>query len=299
MDPIAAPSPKPPSPGTLRLGCALWSFKGWIGSFYPPDTKPAQMLELYAARLTAVEGNSMFYTMPSTETLQRWAAQLPEGFAFCPKLSRELSHRGLLSPALLAVDHVLDDLQPLARRAGPIFAQLPPSYGPDRLDDLERFLTGWSHGRWPLQLEVRHPGWFDKPHHEALTALLRLLRVGRVSLDTRPIYECDDDPQVHSARRKPRVPLVAEPTTSVVLVRYIGHPVPDHNQPYLLEWAERIDGWLRRGLDVLFFAHCPMEERSPELARRLHTLLSQRGAPVEPLPWDSVLDERPQLDLFS
>lgn len=297
MDPLPPPAP-PPQAGTLRLGCAVWAFRGWVGGFYPDGTETSEMLELYAARLTAVEGNSMFYAMPSAETLRGWAEKLPEGFAFCPKLSREITHRGLLSPALLDVDHVLDDLQPLRPRSGPIFAQLPPSYGPDRLDDLERFLTGWPRGRWPLQLEVRHRAWFDPPHHEALTELLRLLRIGRVCLDTRPIYECDDDPQLAVERRKPRVPLVAQPTTDTMFVRYIGHPRPANNAPYLRGWAERIDGWLRRGIHVLFFAHCPDEARSPELARQLHGLLSERGAPIDALPWDAVWQEPPQLDLF-
>ncbi len=176
--------------------------------------------------------------------------------------------------------------------------QLPPSYGPDRLDDLERFLTGWPHGRWPVQLELRHAGWFSDPHHGAVQDLLRMLKIGRVSLDTRPVYECDDDPQVLSERRKPQVPLVAEPTAATVLVRYIGHPVPENNEPYLIEWADRIDGWLRDGVNVIFFAHCPMEERSPDLARRLHRLLSDRGAPIEALPWDAAARAQPQLSLF-
>ena len=40
-----------------------------------------------------------------------------------------------------------------------------------------------------------------------LDDLLTKLNIARVLLDTRPIYNCPDDPQALSNRQKPKVPL--------------------------------------------------------------------------------------------
>lgn len=46
----------------FRLGCAVWSYKGWVGDFYPQRSRPTKFLHLYSQRLTAVEGNTTFYS---------------------------------------------------------------------------------------------------------------------------------------------------------------------------------------------------------------------------------------------
>ncbi|MGK7947197.1 MAG: DUF72 domain-containing protein, partial [Microcystaceae cyanobacterium] len=48
---------------TFYLGCAVWSYEGWLGSFYPTKTPKKDFLSLYSQRLTAVEGNTTFYAV--------------------------------------------------------------------------------------------------------------------------------------------------------------------------------------------------------------------------------------------
>lgn len=279
--------------GSLHVGCAVWAFRGWVGSMYPEGTEPKDMLHLYGQRLTAVEGNTTFYSTPSPETTRQWASELPRGFRFCPKLARAVTHDGDLT----ALGPFLEAIAPLGELMGPVFAQLPGRVGPSALHEIETLLDAWP-SDVPLHLEVRHEAFFAGQPREALREMLARREMGQVMLDTRPIYECPDDPQVHSERRKPKLPLLAEPLSGTALVRYIGHPTPARNEPYLVAWAEKIDAWLRQGIDVIFFAHCPMEERSPALARRFHALLRERGAEVGKLPWDEVRTRAPQLDLF-
>jgi uncharacterized protein YecE (DUF72 family) len=76
---------------SLYLGCPIWSFKGWVGSFFPKGTKPADFLWEYDRRLNTVEGNTTFYATPSPEKLARWVKETPETFRFCPKLPRAIS----------------------------------------------------------------------------------------------------------------------------------------------------------------------------------------------------------------
>ncbi|NJO07419.1 MAG: DUF72 domain-containing protein, partial [Chloroflexaceae bacterium] len=71
------------------------------------------------------------------------------------------------------------------------------------------------------------------------------------------------------------------------LVRYIAHPDLPLNDPLLDEWAERLALWLRDGVQVYWFMHCPDESRSPELCRALYRRLA-RLIDLPPLPWDDI-----------
>ena len=282
--------------GSFFLGCAVWAYPGWNGSFYPKQ--PGDTLERYAERLTTVEGNSFFYALPATATLEAWVERTPEEFRFCPKLPRDVTHSGLLEPFIGLSRKFLDYLRPLAPRLGPIFAQLPPSYGPQHFDDLEVFLRAWPTEAPPLLVEVRHADWYEPQPHAALKALTTHLGVGRVVLDTRAVYGEGPDPQVATRNRKPKVPAVPLATARTCMVRYIGNPDMERNESNLDEWARKVDSWLPAGRDVYFFAHCPEEEHSPFIARELQRRLEDLGAPVPPLPWDGVPGTPLQQDLF-
>ncbi|HEY9877775.1 MAG TPA: DUF72 domain-containing protein [Leptolyngbyaceae cyanobacterium] len=271
-------------------GCAVWAYKDWVGSFFPPGSKAKDFLKLYCDRFTAVEGNTTFYSMPDAETIQRWAETMPSTFRFCPKLPKAFSHQGKLMPHLEESLKFLETLKPLGSRLGPLFIQLPPSYSPAQFSDLREFLAAWPRQQFPIAVEVRHIGWFQEPITTRLNQMLSALGVGRVLLDTRPIYEGvalpEDDPQLNSERKKPKVPLQPEVTAPFTLIRYISHPDFDQNEPYFQEWVPRLKQWLEAGTEIYFFAHCPIEERSPAIARHIYHQLQQEGAILPPLLWD-------------
>lgn len=281
----------------FRLGCAIWAYKEWVGDLFPPGSRASEFLQLYGRRFTAVEGNTTFYSVPNAEMVQRWATETPPGFEFCLKLPRDVTHQGLLVPQIPRAIAFIEQMQGLGDRLGPIFAQLPPSYSPANLDDLSKFLAVCA-AKTPLAVEVRHPDWFQPAHTQQLNAVLEKFGVGRVLLDTRPIYECPDDPQLHSERRKPNVPLQPVVTASFSLIRYISHPEREMNQRYLAEWVPYVDQWLRQGTQIYFFVHCPVEARSPANARHFQHLLEQRNAPVPALPWNAIAPPPSQLSLF-
>jgi uncharacterized protein YecE (DUF72 family) len=283
---------------TFSLGCAVWAFKGWVGDFYPPKSRPTDFLSLYSQRFNTVEGNATFYVVPDREVLKRWVAETPQGFEFCLKLPRELTHNGLLKSSIPGSIRFFEHVQTLGDRLGITFAQLPPSYSPDAIADLTEFLTTWATTKAPLALEVRHPDWFSEPHQSKLNDLLQQLGIGRVLLDSRPVYEADDDPQINSARRKPRLPLQISLTANFALVRFISHPRLDLNEVFLQEWVHQIDLWLQQGIQVYFFVHCPTEERSPHNARHFQHLLESHAINVPALPWSSLEAPPTQLSLF-
>ena len=280
----------------LFLGCPIWAHKGWIGSLFPKGTKSGAFLREYARRLNTVEGNTTFYAVPAPETLARWQADTPNGFHFCPKIPRAVSHAGALRPNLDEARRFGELMaHGLGSRLGPIFLQLPPRYSPKMLDDLRAFLEAWP-TNIRLAVEVRHLDWFDSQADAALNDLLREHDAARVLIDTRPIRDMPEaevgEESVYvrlqqAQERKPNVPLLPERTASFAFVRYIGHPNLELNEPLLAEWARRAAGWLAEGADVYVFCHCPDENVDPWLCRELHRRVAAL-APIAPLPWDEV-----------
>ncbi|AFZ26821.1 hypothetical protein Cylst_4760 [Cylindrospermum stagnale PCC 7417] len=280
------------------IGCAVWAYKGWVGEIYPQGTRTTDFLRVYSRRFTTVEGNTTFYAVPNQETVSRWASVTPPGFEFCLKLPRDITHQGLLQPYIPDALKFLEGMRPLGKHLGPMFAQLPPSYPPTLLDDLTAFLSAWPRTDAPLALEVRHRDWFREPHASNLTALLEKLGVGRVLLDSRPVYTGDDDPQLESERRKPKVPVQFSVTAPFTLIRFISHPNLSVNQPFMEEWVTQIQQWLQTGVRIYFFVHCPTEERSPSTALYFQQLLEQSGAAIPPLPSHNPDHPPTQLNLF-
>jgi uncharacterized protein YecE (DUF72 family) len=282
------------------IGCPIWGYKEWIGTFFPPHTPQKDFLRLYSQKLTAVEGNTTFYAVPPAATIARWRQDTPETFRFCFKIPRDISHSGLLAEAKEATQAFIHRMQGLGERLGPMFLQLPPSFGPDHLPQLQAFLNFWP--QTPrLAVEVRHPAFFSEPHASALDNLLQMHQVGRVLMDTRPIrIGTAEERQILQAReRKPDLPVVTVVASDFAFVRYIGHPRMEVNEPFLDTWAQQMTLWLRQGMTIFAFCHCPFEVHSPsiclELYRRVQALIS-----LPALPWqkESTDSEPEQPTLF-
>jgi uncharacterized protein YecE (DUF72 family) len=280
------------------LGCAVWAYKKWVGDLFPTGSRPTDFLSLYSHRFTTVEGNTTFYAIPDIKTIHRWKDQTPEDFKFCLKFPRSITHQGLLQPQISAALKFIEKMQSLETRLGPFFAQLPPSYSPEVKEDLYQFLEAISIKNIQLALEVRHPDWFKDPEKTTFNQYLKELEMGRVLLDTRPVYLGEDDPQLQSERRKPSLPVQFDLTSNFTLIRFISHPTLSVNQPFLEEWATQINQWLSAGTQIYFFVHCPVEDYSPRTARHFQTLLEQQNIPVYPLPWNLIDTPPTQLNLW-
>lgn len=285
----------------FHLGLAVWGYRGWLGGFLPEGSRQADFLKLYGQRLRAVECNSVFYAVPSADALERWVAETPEDFRFCPKLPRAVTHEGDLAEAIPDALRYAEHMRThLGDRLGPTFVQLPPTLTPAQGPELAALLNAWrrSEATGPTAVEVRAPAWFREPARERLDTMLARMNIARVILDVRAVYEGPDDPQETKPIRKPNLPLHIALTADFAFVRYISHPDGPRNDRYLDEWAERVHAWLDAGVETWFFVHCPIEDHSPDNLRRLQQRLVDRGAPVPPLPWDGIDDRPTQLGLF-
>jgi len=152
----------------IHIGTSGWSYPGWRGRFYPPEIKPPDWLEYYAARFDTVEINMTFYRSPKPEILQGWAERTPPDFLFTLKANRQITHL----KKLRGVEHDLEHLAFLARqlrgKAGCLLYQLPPSLGKD-LELLGSFLKMLPPG-FRQVIEFRHPSWYDPAVYEVMSA---------------------------------------------------------------------------------------------------------------------------------
>ena len=253
------------------IGCPMWAYKEWVGSFFPAHTPASDFLRVYSRQLNAVEGNTVFYALPSSETIARWCQETPPTFRICPKVSRSISHDARLESSKDEALLFIERMRELGTRLGPMFLQLPPSFAPTHLPQLEAFLNYWpSDAR--LAVEVRHADFYIEDRAQELNTLLSQYNVARVMMDTRPIRTgSTKEQQVLQAReRKPNLPLQIAVTTDFTFVRYIGHPRMEVNKQFLDSWAQQMAEWLRQGITLYVFCHCPFEKHSPEICAALY-----------------------------
>jgi len=286
---------------SLYLGCPIWSFKGWVGNFYPKGTKASDFLREYSKRLTTIEGNTTFYAVPSPKTIESWIEHTPETFRFCPKIPKAISHNGKLLDYADRALHFIDVMRPLAERLGSMFLQLPPRYSPNLLGDLQAFLS-----RMPrdlrLAVEVRHLDWFESPHEESLNQLLAEHNMARVTIDTRPIRSLLGDQNLagssyqsllEARERKPDLPVVPKRTSDFIFLRFIGHPALEHNIEYINEWVDYLVPQMQQGADAFIFCHSPDNLIAPEICREFHRRIAAK-INIPPLPWDALKSDVPE-----
>ncbi len=110
----------------LLAGTSGFSYKEWIGEFYPDKLPAKAMLAHYATRLAAVEINNTFYRMPTAAVSQAWRAQVPDSFRFAIKVPRRISHIKRLRACREELRTLMSALADLAPCLGSLLVQLPP-----------------------------------------------------------------------------------------------------------------------------------------------------------------------------
>ncbi len=144
-----------------HFGTMGFSWKDWVGPFYPPDLASREFLAYYSRIFDTVEIDSTFYGTPRPEVIDRWDAITPPGFKICLKMPREITHEKGLVGAEQELDKFIKTVRSLGDKLGVILLQFPPSFDITSYGALHAFL-----GVLPEDLrfavEIRHASWYDE-----------------------------------------------------------------------------------------------------------------------------------------
>jgi uncharacterized protein YecE (DUF72 family) len=112
-------------PDNLYLGTVSWMKPDWVGPFYPPKLKPAELLGAYARAFRTVEIDATFYRIPSPSTVSGWRDRTPDGFVFAAKVPRAITVIKRLSDCEREMSRFLTVMEPLGEKLGPLLLQFP------------------------------------------------------------------------------------------------------------------------------------------------------------------------------
>jgi uncharacterized protein YecE (DUF72 family) len=152
----------------LLAGTSGFSYKEWLGAFYPEKLPAKGMLAYYATRLPTVEINNTFYRMPKREALEGWRSQVPEEFRFAIKAPRRITHIKRLKDCAAELQYFLPVLDALQPCLGSVLFQLPPHAKRD-VATLSAFVEKLPEG-CRAAFEFRNDSWFAPEVFELLAS---------------------------------------------------------------------------------------------------------------------------------
>src|SRR5829696_116086 len=84
--------------GRLLVGTSGFSYPDWTPRFYPPGTRAADRLAVYASRLPALELHATFRRRPTPSSIAGWVRATPPEFRFSTVAQRGSIVRALWGP---------------------------------------------------------------------------------------------------------------------------------------------------------------------------------------------------------
>jgi uncharacterized protein YecE (DUF72 family) len=229
----------------VRIGASGFSYKEWLGGFYPAKLPAVKMLPFYAERLPTVEINYTFRAMPKRSMFEGWVTKTPPDFRFALKAPQRITHFARLRGTRDSLDYFIATAGALGTRLGPVLFQLPPDLARD--DSLLGDFIAQLNGRVVAAFEFRHRSWFAEP-------VFDLLRRTEVALC---VAESDK---------------LASPLVSTAPHLYLRLRREDYDDAALAAWAERIRSIAHDAREVyVYFKH---EAAAPALAGQLQKLLA-------------------------
>lgn len=146
--------------GHLFVGTSNIVLPGNKESF-PLPYRNRSRLSYYASHFNSLEVNSSFYKLPRAKTLLRWCSEVPAGFRFTIKLSKNITHAKDLAFQEMDIAAFAAILQIPPNQAGCILIQFPAkitfayrAQAERLIHTLQQRITGWE-----LAIEFRHESW--------------------------------------------------------------------------------------------------------------------------------------------
>lgn len=224
----------------ILVGTSGYSYRDWIGPFYPPGLPSHEMLSYYSCHFSFAEINSTYYSLPGQKTFAAMVKKVPLDFVFTVKAHRSLTHeRGDTAPGNARA--FKEALKPLVdeERLGAVLLQFPYSF--HNTEQNRQYLARLAElfDGLPLVVEFRHRGWVARATWDFLSAL----RLG---------YTCVDTPRLKGLPGP-----VVRCTSPTAYVRFHGRNAGrwwEHQEAYerydYLYSREELEEWVPRILSL-------------------------------------------------
>jgi uncharacterized protein YecE (DUF72 family) len=230
---------------------------------FPPEFQSKSRLTYYSSLFNSVEINSTFYKLPLPATLEKWAAEVPEGFRFTLKLWREITHAGNFAFTKEQVTRFMGIADHIGRKKGALLVQLPAGIGGVHIGQLEillKELQKFNPDAWQIAVELRHKSWYTQQVYSLLDSFgAALVWHDKPFLDEDKFYE--------------RGPFI--------YLRFHG-PNGDYKGSYpdaqLREQAGHIRSWLAEGKNVYAYFNNTMEGDAPRNLITLNNRVASAGS---------------------
>lgn len=284
----------------IFVGTCSWAEKSLVGTFYPDNIRPADMISFYATQFPIVEVDSSFYHMPSARNASLWAKRTPPAFrfdykAYGPMTTHNAEYRG--ENVKRATEDMLkefeDAMAPLAElgRVGYVLFQFPKWFFPSQQN---RDYIAWCVEHMPnslIAVEFRNGYWFKDEEHTRLTKEF-LAGIGTAYVNV-------DEPQVDIKSSAPPIDMVTNNDITVLRLhgrkksawdlrgatveqRFDYDYAPDELASDIVPRIERLARENVREIHVMF--NNIHHGYGPSNAKNLLDLLRQLDLPVVPAP---------------
>lgn len=278
------------SPVRLYVGCTQWGNKDWVGKVYSPGTKEKDFLPQYVRQFNCIELNTLFYHLQPAAVIEKWMALAGRDFRFCPKFSGAISHQRQLKDAGRDTDLFIDQVRHFGESLGRCFLQLSDSFGPDRAGLLQEYLRSLPRDVG-VCVELRHESWFRRgggggtggARGNGAGGARGGGGVAAIAETWEAMRQCGIGSVITDTAGR-RDALHMRLTAPVALVRFAGNSLHPTDFMRIDAWAERIRGWIGKGLrEIYFFLHNPDELYAPDLCRYAIERFNERcGTTLQP-----------------
>ena len=251
--------------GKLYLGTQGFSFKDWVGNFYPEKTPNKRFLEEYSRQFSTVEIDSTFYGVPRETTVQGWAERTPEDFLFAAKFPRLITHDKKLEGAVGDGEHFVQTMQILKEKLALLTLQFAYDFSPEYFQRLDTYLGTLPKGP-RYAVEVRNRKWLNADFGEMLSE-------HNVALVLQDLHY---------------MPQLDWITADFTVIRWLGRRkdirefdrIQIDRSKNLESWSKKVQDFMERGFDIFGYFNNHFAGHSPASVRQFAEMM---GAEIKPV----------------
>jgi len=247
----------------IKIGTSGFSYKDWLGNFYPQFCPQQDFLRFYATIFKTVEIDATFYRIPTAEMVKRWKKVTSDDFVFTAKFPRTVTHEGGIEERLSNMGAFIESMKHLEGKLGPLLLQFPYSFKPDEHEDIFLKLIEGLPDSGKFSVEVRNKKWLG----DRFYGILKSKNVSLCLID------------------HPWMPRKTEFTGDFLYIRFLGDrkKIPNDFSYIRNEREDELDWWSRlieeysidKG-EVYAFFNNHYSGHSPSTARRLMEILGNK-----------------------